>query len=1023
MIKSKYIFLITLLSLYSFHCTFGQTNNISIKPFTNDDIEQITYSPDGNIIATSQDGVLRIWDYKSGQIIRQMNDNKFEAVTLAPIRRVFFVSPTVIGLLGFRELRLFDVGNGKLLRTDTTGTPRGISISSNKKFVIKSVSGQTEITSLITGKTVATLPYTFEEGYEVSNDGSFLYRPNGNKIEKLLLPIGKLINTYSSPSAGIIKNIRLSTDEKIILGFTDEIARIWENQSGNYIKGLRIDSYENVELTQDATILATLNKRTVELRGLESTFKPHLFQIEGEGNFNTIAFSPISKRLLFAEGNQMYERDILTGNITNQYGGKSDQYVSACFSPDGSILLLGTSDGYIKWIDIRTGTYQGVYRKLDKPALFLQFNKDGKELEIGDGSSVDIVHVKTGDLLRTYSEEKYRQLGLRVSKTGMQLHLLTDKCVFINKLKILTLLTKRGDNLDFLALDSRTGLFDGTSDGITQLGLWSLKEQTLSPEQLKNRFYKPRMLQSWFTDGAILQSAPTLTSIEAHPIVTLSPLTNKVKINVINRGGGIGRIEVYLNQKLIIEDARTTITNDIQSLAGRPSIEIALDLKKYLRFYSGEENLVEVAAYNQSGSLISPRIPIALLGTARGAGETPLGKVISSKSNAQPELWALIVGVSEYSESTLFLPFAAKDADNIYQGLEVGSKQFFNNRVHLFKLTSTNQDPALKPTASNIRRVLKDIQPNRNDVLLIYLAGHGVSSTVDETYHFLTAEATSLNSVNMGQSILDSELRTLLQTSQCNKQILILDACYSGRVIDKIQARSVLGNADKALDLMKDRAATYILASSSSSQQSWESYDFQQGLLTHFLLEAMRGGALDPQDGKLEVTNWLQYSRRGVEEYTRREKADGRTKITLQIPQFASLTKLNDFWIAKYPDQLHREQVPISQPLPVVSLAQIRDEQLSDRFDLQKQLNEVLMTNSLGRPFYGIEINDYPESYRLSGSYTYKNDSKSINLLMKVFKGKEEKISFVVSGDTDSVIRQTISRFSDYCKKLSIPKK
>ena len=94
-----------------------------------------------------------------------------------------------------------------------------------------------------------------------------------------------------------------------------------------------------------------------------------------------------------------------------------------------------------------------------------------------------------------------------------------------------------------------------------------------------------------------------------------------------------------------------------------------------------------------------------------------------------PELYVIVCGVSQYAEPKLNLRFSAKDAEDMAHALELAGKRLFGaDKVHLTLLSTADDPKAQKPTKDNLRQAFAAArQAKPGDVLVVYLAGHGVS--------------------------------------------------------------------------------------------------------------------------------------------------------------------------------------------------------------------------------------------------------------------------------------------------------
>ena len=77
------------------------------------------------------------------------------------------------------------------------------------------------------------------------------------------------------------------------------------------------------------------------------------------------------------------------------------------------------------------------------------------------------------------------------------------------------------------------------------------------------------------------------------------------------------------------------------------------------------------------------------------------------------------------------------------------------------------------------------------------------------------------------------------------KQVLIIDACASGRVVENLMAQKDISSSTiRALERMKDRTGMHIITGCTADAVSYEASRFGQGLLTYSLLEGIKGTAL-----------------------------------------------------------------------------------------------------------------------------------------------------------------------------------
>ena len=120
---------------------------------------------------------------------------------------------------------------------------------------------------------------------------------------------------------------------------------------------------------------------------------------------------------------------------------------------------------------------------------------------------------------------------------------------------------------------------------------------------------------------------------------------------------------VKINGKELTPDARELKENAQLNPRG-DTLALSVDLSNDPRLKPGEENEIEVLAFNEEGYLSSRGLTFGY--TAPGQQEV-----------AKPDVWAIVTGVSNYSGEALDLRYAAKDADDFAQAMRVSASRLF----------------------------------------------------------------------------------------------------------------------------------------------------------------------------------------------------------------------------------------------------------------------------------------------------------------------------------------------------------
>jgi hypothetical protein len=204
--------------------------------------------------------------------------------------------------------------------------------------------------------------------------------------------------------------------------------------------------------------------------------------------------------------------------------------------------------------------------------------------------------------------------------------------------------------------------------------------------------------------------------------------------------------------------------------------------------------------------------------------------------------WALVVGISRFSDTLLSLQYTTKDAKDFAAALvdpKVG--RFPASNVHLLGETEV-------PT----RRFKEELNwlarsAQEDDLVVIFVATHGTSRK-DETaeVNYIVISDTDLTSQDspFGSALAMVELSDIVRTRiKARRTMILLDTCHSGGAMAAPKERAT-GLADFApsrqvLDRIRQGVGRAILTSSQEEQFSYEGAPFQNGYFTHFLLEAL----------------------------------------------------------------------------------------------------------------------------------------------------------------------------------------
>lgn len=558
-------------------------------------------------------------------------------------------------------------------------------------------------------------------------------------------------------------------------------------------------------------------------------------------------------------------------------------------------------------------------------------------------------------------------------------------------------------------VNTSSGLFDGTDKAIENLYFlyndtadnkkpW----KTIDLTQLKAKYFIPGLWNKLISgDSTDLPDVESIKNISLSPdIITDSSFSFKKPYNITltDRGGGIGTVRILINGKEVIADARN------KGLGNAKKISLAIDLNPYRKYFDKGNNSIQVFCSNIDSSL-----------TSRGI---ILSAPDENTKQANPKLFVISIGTSDYKGGEIDLQYSSKDANDIATALQTGAKNLFTaDSTITYVLSSNSSDSSLLPSKQNIENVFREIsiKAEAKDIVVLYLSGHGINASGD--FYYLTKDAYTANpsayifkEVLQAVAISSNEFTEYLKKIAALKQLFIIDACASGKLVENLIAhRDIPFSTLKALDRLKDRTGTHILTGCAADAVSYEASRFGQGLLTYSLLEGMKGASLR-ENKFLDVVQWFQYARERVPQL-----AAGLGGI--QTPQMYSPSGNQSFDIAELNED-EKKLVPLAAEKPVIIRSAFQEEEnFTDVLAVGRQLDNLLYETSSQNTrsnFLFFPVAEFPNAYQVLGRY--KVVANEIKAVIKVVKPEkpEQAITFSFTAvDVNSLTQLIAGKLAD----------
>lgn len=327
---------------------------------------------------------------------------------------------------------------------------------------------------------------------------------------------------------------------------------------------------------------------------------------------------------------------------------------------------------------------------------------------------------------------------------------------------------------------------------------------------------------------------------------TTAGAKDTVEIFAIDNRYNLNRIMVSINEVPIHGLEGIALT---QSPPKEITYKIPIDLN------SGR-NKVQVSVVNERGSE-SPREQV---------------NIISTKPETVPNLFLVVIGVSDYLDNDFDLKYAAKDANDLVALLQTKKTPAVYGQVKVLNLVNQN---ATRDKILKAKDFLK--QSKFNDEVILFVAGHGLLDDKMDWY-FATHDLDFSNPATRG--VKYEELEGLLTGIPARKKLMMMDACHSGEV-DKAESSLVAAAPTTTSANVKSRgfkskmvvqnsvglknsfemmqqlfadlsnsSGAMVISSAGGAEFAFESPQWNNGVFTYSVLEGLKTGNADKNKDK-----------------------------------------------------------------------------------------------------------------------------------------------------------------------------
>ena len=711
-----------------------------------------------------------------------------------------------------------------------------------------------------------------------------------NLADRILLPQLKIRN-----ESGEVKDFSISVDSRFFtLLHDDNTVRIWDAKQGVQRPTIRPDRENVSKVVSISSLNITLlgnekggidvydvytGKRVKQLNLIRekivflSVSKDESLLAVAYENGNVVILdlnelsikttikTPYDDDLKFVKIESNGMTVVVAGNdgFVDRWSIDKGEKIAALPKQSDDIVGLWVSDIYggvasfdednvLQLIDIKNANE--LKREIDKDLLTVVFSKGLERLAIAiEEGGIQIFDANTLQRLNEVKSDK-AFFYLQFINKGKQL-IAADKKGVLHLFDVSTaneLLKLISTKTGWTIVDNK-GRFDSSEKGMKNVS-WETEEKELPIDHFSGSYYEPGLLASHLDDQNFINEnlKAVQQGIKLPPdVVIVIPDDNRtaakpitIRVEAQGLGGGVDEINFYHNGKVVVP---TAVINRRQE-SNDKLIKKTVD---YQLLPTVGKNTFKVIATNDMGI----------------EGHSDELAVDFEGKKQKSTLHVLTVGINKYRDSRLNLDYSVADATEISNIFRKSQLAVYDEVVH----HDLRDNEATK---KGIFKQLNEINNySQNDVMVLYLAGHGLA--VNGEWYYLPHEAMLQDNQDYYTQVGISakEIQKILTNSKVQHVMVMVDACYSGA---GLQAFRKLQDTQRHFSRgLSKSVGVVVLAATRRDQEAAELSDLGHGLFTYVVSEGMGGKAdLKPQNLKISAHEVSDFSTETIPSFSKK---------------------------------------------------------------------------------------------------------------------------------------------------------
>jgi len=410
------------------------------------------------------------------------------------------------------------------------------------------------------------------------------------------------------------------------------------------------------------------------------------------------------------------------------------------------------------------------------------------------------------------------------------------------------------------------GYYDASANGHTLFGWQVNRGLNLLPsfyraDQFRRTLERPDVLRQLLVSGSLssaLRSAKQ-AAVERPDQVLESQIAATPTISILTPSAGD-----VINNRSVKVRARVTLPGDGKISKTRVFANGVVAREHELISQKADEITgLQEMVYEWEAQLPNETRNLIQVSVLTEAKTTAFERVLVEQPRlppaAAPRLYIVAIAVNDYHDEGIEdLDYSVADAEAFATALSKEANGLYEVLPPVLLANQSVTRKLCRRAFTELNEKLKDTA-RPDDLLVIFMAGHGEINPADQAYHFICQDAALDDLFGGAGSIAWNDFQPLADIP-CRK-VALLDTCHSGAIQGKDRQNNLA-----ARDFQENLLLT--LAAAADDEASQERTDWQHGAFTKTLLDGLAGRADMSRDGVIMLDELVDYTHRVVPELT-----------------------------------------------------------------------------------------------------------------------------------------------------------